>query len=164
MVNVECLMQKERKTIMKTTKIYATGHWSLVLGIVMLLLADNAWAVDFKNSYRGMEQKTSATEYRMATTATAPAVGFQSTSAYSGQWNQDAQQSMLNADGTVNAEAYGVGANGPGMRKNSSVNPGTPDDDEEEEGEQQPLGDGLWILTLCALAYLIVRASRKRVY
>jgi len=159
MVNVECLMQKERKTIMRTTKIYAIGHWSLVIGIAMLLLADNAWAVDFKNSYRGMEQKTSATEYRMATTATAPTVGFQSTSVYTGQWNQDAQQSMLNADGSIANEPI---ASAPGVRR-APNGPGTPGGDLDPNA-QQPLGDGLWILTLCALAYLIVRASRKRVY
>lgn len=148
-------MKKERKTIMKTIKIFVIGHLTLVIGIAMLLLADAAWAVDFKNSYRGMEQKTSAPEYRMATTA--PAMGFQSTSAYSGQWTTD-QSSMLNADGSVNTEVYMSGPNrakmdGPG-------GPGTPGGDLDPT-TQQPLGDGLLVLMLCACAYLIVRATRK---
>jgi hypothetical protein len=67
------------------------------------------------------------------------------------QWNQDEQQSVLNEDGTVNAEAYGIGRANIGPRR--AGNPGTPDDDEEEEGEQQPLGDTpwLWMLILAAL-------------
>ena len=81
----------------------------------------------------------------------APSVTFQSTSAYSTQWNQDEQQSVLNEDGTVNAEAYGIGRANIGPRR--AGNPGTPGDDEEEEGEQQPLGDTpwLWMLILAAL-------------
>jgi hypothetical protein len=89
--------------------------------------------------------------------------GFQSTSAYSGQFS-NGQQSMLNSDGSVNGEAYMGSLPGRSIRKSgngSSYNPGTPDEDEEKEGEQQPLGDGLMALMLCACAYLVVRATRR---
>lgn len=149
-------MKKERKTIMKTIKIFVIGHLTLVIGIAMLLLADAAWAVDFKNSYRGMEQKTSAPEYRMATTA--PAMGFQSTSAYSGQWTTD-QSSMLNADGSVNTEVYMSGPNrakmdGPG-------GPGTPGGD-LDPSTQQPLGDATLPLLLIAMAYIAIQKYRRK--
>ncbi len=125
-----------------------------------LVSAMQATAVNYKNTYNGVRN----TEYRVqavsSVSATTQSAGFQSTSAYSGQWNQDAQQSTLNADGTVNADAYGVGRSYVGPRR-SGTNPGTPDDEEEEEGEQQPLGDGLLALMLCACAYLIVRTTRK---
>ena len=136
--------------------------------IIMFALACVAQvkAVDYKSTYKGVryEQPRQTKEYKVAATATAPAVGFQSTSAYSGQFSNE-QQSMLNSDGSVNGDAY-MGASLPGrsIRKSgtgSGSNPGTPDDDEEEEGEQQPLGDGLMALMLCACAYLIVRATRK---
>ena len=129
--------------------------------VVLLALASamQATAVNYKNTYNGVRN----TEYRVqavsSVSATTPSTGFQSTSAYSGQWNQDAQQSTLNADGTVNADAYGVGRSYVGPRR-SGTNPGTPDDD-EDPGEQQPIGDGLLALMLCACAYLIVRATRK---
>lgn len=149
-------MKKERKTIMKTIKIFVIGHLTLVIGIAMLLLADAAWAVDFKNSYRGMEQKTSAPEYRMATTA--PAMGFQSTSAYSEQWTTD-QSSMLNADGSVNTEVYMSGPNRAKMDGPSG--PGTPGG-ELDPNAQQPLGDATLPLLLIAMAYNAIQKYRRK--
>lgn len=138
----------------------------MIVVLLALVSAMQATAVNYKNTYNGVRN----TEYRVQAVSnqfsavsiqtSTQSAGFQSTSAYSGQWNQDAQQSMLNADGTVNADAYGVGRSYVGPRR-SETNPGTPDDEEEEEGEQQPIGDGLLALMLCACAYLIVRATRK---
>ena len=85
--------------------------------------------------------------------------GFQSTSAYSGQWSEQATP-LLNGDGSVNHEAYMSGSIGP--RKNTTGNPGTPSDKDEEEEEQQPLGDALLPLMLIACAYLIVCVTRRR--
>lgn len=90
---------------------------------------------------------------------TAPTVGFQSTSAYSGQWNQDAQQSTLNSDGSVNSDAYLSSLPGSSIRRGG--NPGTPDDEEEEEGEQQPIGDTPWWLFVFLLAAYGVVVRRK---
>ena len=134
-----------------------------MLIIVLLVLSGTmqAAAVEYKNNYRGVHKP----DYQVQTVSTvAPTATFQSTSAYSGQFS-NGQQSMLNSDGSVNGDAY-MGASLPGrsIRKGgtgSGSNPGTPGDEEEEEGEQQPLGDGLMALMLCACAYLIVRATRK---
>ncbi len=135
------------------------GYRLWVMGMIALLPA-LAGAVEYKSTYGGGYSQPA---YGIAVTATAPSATFQSTSAFSNQWSQDAQQSMLNADGTVNAEAYGVGSYRPGIRKGGSgsgYNPGTPDDDDEEEGEQQPLGDAVIPLLLMALAYFAIRRKR----
>lgn len=143
-------MCRERKTIMRTTL-------KNMLIIVLLVLSGTlqATAVNYQNSYRGVYKQ----EYQVrSVSATAPTTTFQSTSAYSDQWNRDAQQSTLNSDGTVNSDVYLSSLPGSSIRRG---NPGTPDDEEEEEGEQQPLGDALLPLMLLACAYLIVRATRK---
>ena len=153
-------MKKNIKTIMRNTKLVM-----ILAFLPALLSAAQAQAVDYKSTYKGTqyEQPRQYVEYKVATTATTPAVGFQSTSAYSGQFS-NGEQSMLNADGTVNGDAYMGSLPGRAIRKSgtgSNVQPGTPDEEEEAEGEQQPLGDGLMALMLCACAYLIVRATRK---
>ena len=137
----------------------------MIVVLLALVSAMQATAVNYKNTYNGVRN----TEYRVQTvssvSATTQSAGFQSTSAYSGQWNQDAQQSTLNADGTVNADAYGVGRSYVGPRRSgtgSGANPGTPDDDEDDDEEQQPIGDGLLVLMLMALVYTGIRL-RKRV-
>lgn len=153
-------MKNVMKTIMRNTKLVM-----ILAFLPALLSAAQAQAVDYKSTYKGTqyEQPRQYVEYKVATTASAPTMGFQSTSAYSGQFS-NGQQSMLNSDGTVNGDAYMGSLPGRSIRKSgtgSSVQPGTPDEGEEEEGEQQPLGDGLMALMLCACAYLIVRATRK---
>ena len=153
-------MKNVMKTIMRNTKLVM-----ILAFLPALLSAAQAQAVDYKSTYKGTqyEQPRQYVEYKVATTATTPAVGFQSTSAYSGQFS-NGQQSMLNSDGTVNGDAYMGSLPGRSIRKSgtgSSDQPGTPDEGEEEDGEQQPLGDGLMALMLCACAYLIVRAMRK---
>ena len=143
-------MCRERKTIMKTTLKY-------MLIIVLLVLSGTmqATAVNYQNSYRGVYKQ----EYQVrSVSATAPTTTFQSTSAYSSQWNQDEQQSMLNADGSVNGEAYISENHLPGRSVRKS--PGTPGGTLDPNA-QQPLGDGLMALMLCACAYLIVRATRR---
>ena len=142
---------------MRTTNRTARIYTAMIAMILLFMVPAMAGAVDYKTHYRGMQN----TDYRPATTVSAaPSTTFQSTSAYSVQWDRDAQQSMLNADGSVNTDSY-LSSPVSKPRRNSENNPGTPDDDTEEEGEQQPLGDGLWALMLCACAYLIVRATRK---
>ena len=131
------------------------------ISILMMLLlpvlfgAAQAGAVDYKNSYHS-SQTTVQHSFTAANTT------FQSTSPYSGQWREQ-EPRLVNEDGSVNHEAYMAGSVGPRRSgTGSGNNPGTPDDDEEEQGEQQPLGDGVWILTALACAYLIIRAARKR--
>lgn len=151
-------MKNVMKTILRNTKLVM-----ILAFLPALLSAAQVQAVDYKSTYKGVryEQPYQQVEYKVATTATAPAVGFQSTSAYSGQWAaQESTTPMLNSDGTVNDGAYMGSPKRPGSIRRDG-NPGTPDDETEEEGEQQPLGDGLMALMLCACAYLIVRATRK---
>lgn len=146
-------MKNVMKTIMRNTKLV------MILALLPALLsAAQAQAVDYKSTYKGVryEQPRQHVEYKVASTASAPMMGFQSTSVYSGQFSNE-QQSMLNSDGTVNGDAYMSSLPGRSIRRA----PGTPTDEEEEDGEQQPLGDGLMALMLCACAYLIVRATRK---
>ena len=143
-------MCRERKTIMKTTLKY-------MLIIVLLVLSGTmqAAAVEYKNNYRGVHQP----EYQVQTVSTAaPAATFQSTSAYSSQWTQSDPQSMLNSDGTVNGDAYMSENHLPGRSVRKS--PGTPGGTLDPNA-QQPLGDVMWPLMLCACAYLMVRITRK---
>ena len=126
-------MKKNIKTIMRNTKLVM-----ILAFLPALLSAAQAQAVDYKSTYKGTqyEQPRQYVEYKVATTASAPTMGFQSTSAYSGQFS-NGEQSMLNSDGTVNGDAYMGSLPGRSIRKSgtgSSDQPGTPDEGEEEEG------------------------------
>lgn len=171
MFRSKMLEVRERKEVMKSimkTIIRSTRLIIILAFLPALLSAAQAQAVDYKSTYKGVryEQPYQHAEYKVASTASAPTVGFQSTSVYSSQFG-NGEQSMLNSDGTVNNEAYGVGSShhpgsirrlGPGG--NTVVVPGTPGGTLDPNA-QQPLGDGLMALMLCACAYLIVRATRK---
>ena len=124
-----------------------------IVCIVVALIACVAQvnAVEFKNTYQGTVRTSSGIRYQ----ATAPTVSFQSTSLYSDQW--EAGTSMLNDDGSVNTEAYGVGrsnASGPRRVGGQSGTPG-------QSGTQQPIGDGLWVLMVLAVGYAGVRRARS---
>jgi len=148
-------MCRERKTIMKAMNNKLRNN---TVAIVMMLLLPvlfgtaQAGAVTYGNKYQA--QSTMYPEQ-----GTMPQVEFQSTSAYSEQWSEQATP-LLNGDGSVNQEAYMSGSIGP--RRNTTGNPGTPDDDDEKEEEQQPLGDALLPLTLLACAYLSMRVFLKK--
>ena len=147
-------MKNVMKTALRNTKLVM-----ILAFLPALLSAAQAQAVDYKNNYRGVQQ----TEYRVQTvTTTAPAATFQSTSAYSGQWEEQGSMTpMLNSDGTVNNEAYmssSASAPGRSIRKGTGT-PGIPD-----PNNKQPLGDG-WLplmLLLCAYAIYKVRARKER--
>lgn len=143
----------EGEKVMKATKILVIGHWILVIGLLLMSRTAQATAPTYQNTYKPINDQA---VYVMPTTATSPTATFQSTSVYSEQWNQDAQQSMLNADGSVNGEMYGVGRNNaPGVRKVGGQS-GTPGSD----GVQQPLGDGLLALLAMAVGYAVYRKTR----
>ena len=135
------------KTTMKNT-----------VAIIMLVLlpaltgAAQAGAVDYRNSYQQSAISYQSSGFGIATTATAPTATFQSTSAYSSQWEQQ-ENTLLNNDGSMNTSAYM--ASGPRRA------PGTPGG-ELDPHTQQPLGDGLWALMLCACAYAVYKVSRRR--
>lgn len=181
MFRSKMLEVRERKEVMKSimkTIIRSTRLIIILAFLPALLSAAQAQAVDYKSTYKGVryEQPRQHVEYKVASTASAPTVGFQSTSVYSSQFG-NGEQSMLNSDGTVNNEAYGVGSShhpgsirrtGPGGTGpgdigpggNTVVGPGTPGGTLNKD-DQQPLGDVMWPLILCACAYLVVRATRK---
>lgn len=141
------------KTTMKNT-----------VAIIMLVLLPaltgvaQAGAVEYRNSYQQSAVSYQPSGFGIATTATAPTATFQSTSAYSGQWEQEAQQSMLNNDGTVNSEVYGIGRKEVSGPRRVTPNP---DVDPNDPGNV-PLGDVLLPLTLLACAYAIYKVARRR--
>ena len=127
-----------------------------IVCIVVVLIACVAQvnAVNYKGTYKGGFPQSA-----YMAPATVPGVTFQSTSVYAEQWQEDSEQPdqpTLNADGTVNADAYGVGQrNTPAQRRigNPIVNPNDPGN--------VPLGDGLWVLLLLAGAYVVVRRIKE---
>ena len=155
-------MKSIMKTIMRNTKLVM-----ILAFLPALLSAVQAQAVDYKSTYKGVryEQPRQHVEYKVATTATAPMAGFQSTSAYSGQFSTG-EQFTLNSDGTVNSAAYGIGSRHLGSirRIESNINnPDDPDDDEEDDGNV-PLGDAVLPLLMMSLAfcgYLYLRRKRS---
>ena len=150
-------MKSIMKTALRNTKLVM-----ILAFLPALLSAAQAQAVDYKSTYKGVryEQPYQHAEYKVASTASAPTVGFQSTSAYSSQFGSE-EQSMLNSDGTVNAEVYGVGAkNASGLKKSNTP----PPPGQQDPKDRLPLGDVVWplMLLLCAYAgYKKVRARKE---
>jgi hypothetical protein len=156
----ERIMKNVMKTILRNTKLVM-----ILAFLPALLSAAQAQAVDYKSTYKGVryEQPYQQVEYKVATTATAPMAGFQSTSAYSGQFSNE-QQSMLNSDGTVNNEAYMGAPKHPGSIRRDPTAP-NPEVDEKDDDGNTPIGDAVWplMLLLCAYAgYKKVRARKTQ--
>ena len=129
---------------------------SLIVGL-LLIGAVETQAVEYRTTYKGSDRAIQQTEYQVAASATTtPSAGFQSTSAMP---VASMGASTLNADGTVKAEAYGIGqeetpAKAPsGPRK---VGGG-------QTLEGTPLGDTLLPLLLMSLAFgMFVYFRRKQ--
>ena len=159
-------MKSIMKTILRNTKLVM-----ILAFLPALLSAAQAQAVTYqtkyKNAYQGAYVQTPGNA--SATTAS-PSVGFQSTSAFSDQFG-NGEQSMLNSDGTVNDEAYGVGSRHPGSIRRADNNgdgyddvtglPVNPIVDPNDPGNV-PLGDALLPLMLIACAYAGVRSFRRK--
>ena len=170
MFRSKMLEVRERKEVMKSimkTIIRSTKLVMILAFLPALLSAAQAQAVTYqtkyKNAYQGAYVQTPGNA--SATTAS-PSVGFQSTSAFSDQWNTaEGTTPMLNSDGTVNESAYMSSLPGRSIRKSgngSGYNPGTPDDEEDDDEEQQPLGDALLPMMMLLCAYAIYKVSRKQ--
>ncbi len=86
--------------------------------------------------------------------AVAPQASFQSTSTMQGSGSAYSSNPMINSDGTASYEGASYSPaqapSGPNKAKQGWTIEGT------------PIGDAVLPLMLCALAYLIVRATRKR--
>ena len=90
------------------------------------------------------------------TPATAPNSTFQSTSTMSAGSGSSTFCSTLNADGTINEEAYGVSRRNVSGPRRNNPNP-------EIGGEGNvPLGDAVLPLFLLACAYMCLRTFLKR--
>ena len=109
------------------------------------------------------------------TPATAPNATFQSTSTMSAGSGSSTFCSTLNADGTVNAGVYGIGANHAlGRPRRVDLNGNGIDDDLEDgnnagtpgqtvdPNDQLPLGDAMLPLMLLACAYMCLRPFLRR--
>ena len=154
MFNVECLMfNEERRNIMKTNMLRNTVVMIMMAVLPALTGVWQAQAIDYPSYKTGGQRQEAAFQG-----AVVPASSFQSTSSFTGQISASRQESMLNDDGSVNEEAYMPGS-ARTLRRDG--NPGTPGDDDEEEGEWQPIGDAVWPLLLLALAYVGVRTRRR---
>ena len=126
------------------------------VAILMMLLLPVLFGAAQARAVTYSKDQVQSTMYHVQ--GTMPQVGFQSTSAYSGQRNEQATP-LVKEDGSVNHEAYMSGSIGP---RRTGENPGTPGDDDEEDGEQQPLGDMLLPLALLAMVYSLVSRTRRR--
>lgn len=148
---------------MKTTSIKVMGYRLWVMGVLVLLSIGQANAVDYQNRYKGQNAGVQSTAFQ--STAMAPTAGFQSTSAYSGQWQGAGTTPMLNSDGTVNGEAYMSSLPGSSIRRapggGPGSSPGTPGG-ELDPNAQQPIGDALLPLLVMAVAFVLARSRRIR--
>lgn len=145
-------MKTTKNTV--TMKVYRLAIMVMMAVLPALMGAWQAQAVEYKNMYQGVHRQMSGYNGQ----ASVPTVSFQSTSAYSGNWSQP-EVSTINADGSVNEGAYM--AHRGGMRKDLSGNPGTPDENDDDE-EQQPIGDAVIPLMLLACAYAIYMVYRRK--
>ncbi len=94
---------------------------------------------------------------------TAPAAEFHSTSNMLGSGSSYASNPRLDNDGTAPyCDIHGNSASGPGhgiinRSKEDNTDPGITDDN------SSPIGDGVWAMLFCALAFAGVIALRRRV-
>lgn len=137
---------------MRTQNIIIATRNTLLLCLIVLTGTIEAWGVEYQTKYKGtMYNVQSTTSYGVA----APVTTFQSTSAYSEQWQEEEQVSMLNSDGSIANSPLAAAPSGPRRA------PGTPGE-QLDPTTQQPLGDVLLPLTLLACAYAIYKVSRRR--
>ena len=122
----------------------------MILCLPALLGVGQAKAVDYRGVYQPVYEPIEV-----------PQATFQSTSAYSVQWQEGSATPMLNSDGSMNGEAYMGSSSYPKsvIRKGGTGTPGFP-----QPENQQPLGDGLLALIVLACMYALMRVvlNRKR--
>ena len=167
-------MKSIMKTILRNTKLVM-----ILAFLPVLFSAAQAQAVDYKGTYKGVryEQPYQHAEYKVAWTASAPTMGFQSTSALPTSGSAYTANPMIEGNGLVATPS----ASAPGrighIRRVDLNDNGIEDDLEEEEPgnggtpgqtvdpeKQLPLGDVVWplMMLLCAYAgYKKVRARKE---
>lgn len=140
MFRVKSIKSKERKDVMKTQNIVTI----LMIAILSVLFdTEQAYAVTYGKPYRG---------------ATVPQAQFYSTGDITTSSGANSTP-LLNENGLVNEEAYGIGRHNAGPLRTPTT---PPPPGQEEKDKQLPIGDGLLPLLLCALAYMGVTAIRRR--
>lgn len=142
-------------------------YMTIVITCLALLGAMQAMAVNYPQMKPARQQTYGQPMH--VTTATAPTATFHSTSPIAGTYSG---VSTLNANGTVNEDAYGVGRrNVSGPRRSSGGGMGTPDDgpqysDADNPAQSNPngspLGGPVLPLLLLAFAYMCLRPFLKR--
>ena len=162
------------KTILRNTKLVM-----ILAFLPVLFSAAQAQAVDYQTKYKGVryEQPYQHAKYKVASTASAPTMGFQSTSALPTSGSAYTANPMIEGNGLVATPS----ASAPGrighIRRVDLNDNGIEDDLEEEEPgnggtpgqtvdpeKQLPLGDVVWplMMLLCAYAgYKKVRARKE---
>jgi hypothetical protein len=146
-------MINERKKEMRTQNIIIATRNTLLLCLIVLTGTIEAWGVEYQTKYKGTMYNVQSSTSISSTIA--PTATFQSTSAYSEQWQEEEQVSMLNSDGSIANSPLAAAPSGPRRA------PGTPGGTLDPKTEQ-PLGDVLLPLTLLACAYAIYKVSRRR--
>lgn len=158
------IQRKEKDMKMKTIRV-------MMMAVLLVLLGTmQAAAVEYKNSYQRQGSMNSHSQpVSLTRTAMMPNAAFQSTSTMSFSTRTEAENT-LNANGTVNAGAYGIGNNNVsgGPRKTSSSggidppggNDDVDDDDDDENGT--PIGDAVLPLVMLACAYAGYKVRVRR--
>lgn len=138
---------------MEITNMNIKGYTVLTVMVLLFMVPAIAGAVDYKTKYNGIQN----TGYEVQTISSeAPATTFQSTSVYSGQWSQDAQPSILNADGSVNTDTYLSGPASAPRRSNTPPPPG-----QQEDKDRLPVGDAPWVWMAVLAAGYCAASIRK---
>lgn len=153
---------------MKMKKMKTMNRIRVMMMAVLLVLLGTmqAAAVEYKNSYQRQGIMNSHSQPVSPTRAAMmPNAAFQSTSTMSFTTGTVAENT-LNANGTVNAGAYGIGNNNVsgGPRKTSSSGINTPGDDDNVEPNGSPIGDAvlpLLFMSLSFCGYLYLRRKRS---
>lgn len=157
---------------MKTIHVMMVGLWMLI-GTTQVSAITYAPLRTPHVSQQAVQQpiQQSIQQPTQSFGATAPQVTFQSTGTM--QMGTGAVVSPLNANGTVNVGAYGIGSYSPSRPRRIDANEDGYDDDtgqpvnpvvdEDDDEGNTPLGDALIPLLLMAAGYAFCRARRKKV-
>ena len=133
-------------------------YMTIVITCLALLGAMQAMAVNYPQMKPARQQMYGQPLY--VTTATAPTATFHSTSPMTGTYSG---VSTLNANGTVNEEAYGVGrANVSGPRRAGGGGGVDQASENDNQWNGSPLGSPVMPLLLLACAYMCLRPFLKR--
>ncbi|MBQ7438601.1 MAG: hypothetical protein IJV28_01375 [Paludibacteraceae bacterium] len=144
---------------MRTQNIIIATRNTLLLCLIVLTGTIEAWGVEYQTKYKGTMYNVQSSTSIGSTIA--PVTTFQSTSAYSEQWQEEEQVSMLNSDGSIANSPLAAAPSGPRRAPGNGTGAGTPGGTLDPT-TQQPLGDVLLPLMLLACAYAIYKVSRRR--